>query len=189
MTMSMYKSICVTNRHLVKGDYFEQIRRVAKSRCDAIILREKDMTEEDYHMLAQQILTITKEYPIPCILHTFTETALDLHVSAIHLPLADLLSLPAKKLTHFSTIGVSVHSVPEAITAFHAGATYLTAGHIFATDCKKGVPPRGLDFLQSVCKAVPIPVYAIGGITTENTNDCILAGAKGVCKMSSYMML
>lgn len=40
----------------------------------------------------------------------------------------------------------------------------MTAGHIFATDCKKGLPPRGLDFLKNVCDAVGIPVYAIGGI-------------------------
>ena len=44
------------------------------------------------------------------------------------------------------------------------GATYVTAGHIFTTDCKKGLPPRGLDFLKNVCDAVTIPVYGIGGI-------------------------
>lgn len=47
------------------------------------------------------------------------------------------------------------------------GATYLLAGHIFDTSCKPGLPGRGLDFLAQVCAAVPLPVYAIGGITAE----------------------
>lgn len=67
------------------------------------------------------------------------------------------------------------------------GATYITAGHIFATDCKKGVPPRGLDFLSSVCSFVNIPVYAIGGISPVNAQKAIDAGAEGVCIMSGLM--
>ena len=67
------------------------------------------------------------------------------------------------------------------------GATYLTAGHVFLTDCKKGVPARGLDFLADVCRAVNVPVYAIGGINDKNAGDCIQAGAAGVCMMSGYM--
>ena len=47
----------------------------------------------------------------------------------------------------------------------------MTAGHIFATDCKKGLPPRGLDFLKNVCDAVLIPVYAIGGINIALSDD------------------
>ena len=61
-------------------------------------------------------------------------------------------------------IGTSVHSVEEAIEAQNLGATYISAGHIFATDCKKGVPPRGLDFLKKVCQTATIPVYSIVGI-------------------------
>ena len=57
----------------------------------------------------------------------------------------------------FKVIGTSVHSVEDAIKAEQLGATYMTAGHIFATDCKKGLPPRGLDFLKNVCDAVGIP--------------------------------
>ena len=86
-------------------------------------------------------------------------------------------------------IGVSTHSVEDAILAEQQGAGYITAGHVFATDCKKGLPPRGLAFLHEVCQAVSIPVYAIGGITEENMSPCMEQGAAGGCMMSGYMTL
>lgn len=67
------------------------------------------------------------------------------------------------------------------------GACYVIAGHIFSTDCKKGVPPRGLAFLREVTNSVSIPVYAIGGITVENSGEVFAAGAAGVCMMSQWM--
>lgn len=183
----MYKSICVTNRHLVRGDYIEQVKRVAAGGCDAILLREKDLTETEYERLAGEVLSALVPYETPCILHTYVEAALRLQAAGIHLPSAALLLLPEEKKNGFRRIGASVHSKEEARAAAQAGASYLIAGHVFATDCKRGVPPRGLDFLREVCEAVSIPVYAIGGITPENTGACIAAGAAGVCRMSGYM--
>ena len=84
-------------------------------------------------------------------------------------------------------LGVSVHSKEQAEKALALGADYLTAGHIFATDCKKGVPPRGLSFLKEICDLSPVPVYAIGGITGENASLAAEKGAKGVCVMSGLM--
>ena len=67
------------------------------------------------------------------------------------------------------------------------GCTYVTAGHIFDTDSKKGTPGRGLDFLEKVCDAVDIPVYAIGGIGPDNIRSVLEAGAAGACVMSGLM--
>lgn len=180
------KSICITNRHLVRGDYIEQLKRVAAGGCDAIILREKDLSETEYERLAEAVLSALEPYGTPCILHTYVDVALRLHVAGIHLPSAVLPDLPEEK-KRFRRIGASVHSKEEARAASQAGATYLIAGHVFATDCKRGVPPRGLDFLREVCESVSIPVYAIGGITPDNADSCIAAGAAGVCSMSGYM--
>ena len=89
----------------------------------------------------------------------------------------------------FETVGVSVHSADEAVLAEKMGATYVTAGHIYATDCKKGLQPRGLDFLRQVCAAVDLPVYAIGGIKFDETQWMSLkeCGAAGGCIMSGMM--
>ncbi len=77
-----------------------------------------------------------------------------------------------KVVSDFHTVGTSIHSVSEAVEAEKLGASYLTAGHIYVTDCKKGLPPRGLPFLQHVCQAVQIPVYGIGGIKIDKKHNC-----------------
>ncbi|MCQ2508799.1 MAG: thiamine phosphate synthase, partial [Dorea sp.] len=64
---------------------------------------------------------------------------------------------------------------------------YVTASHIFPTDCKKGLAPRGVLYLRDVAASVKIPVYALGGIHEEQIETCIEAGAAGVCMMSDYM--
>ena len=82
-----------------------------------------------------------------------------------------------------------VHSLAEAREAEALGADYLFAGNIFETDCKKGLPGRGLSFLQEVCKQVSIPVYGIGGITPDRMEQLLLAGASGGCMMSGFLKL
>ena len=67
------------------------------------------------------------------------------------------------------------------------GAAYLIAGHIFETDCKKGLPAKGLPYLEEICRAVTIPVYAIGGIDAGKMKSVEMAGAKGACLMSGLM--
>lgn len=88
-------------------------------------------------------------------------------------------------------IGCSIHSVEEAVEAQKLGASYITAGHIYATDCKKGLAPRGLEFLKEVCDSVTIPVYAIGGIDVDGTrrDEVKMCGAAGSCIMSGMMSL
>ena len=124
------------------------------------------------------------------MLHTYLETAAKLQHPYIHLPLF-LLRENSGELNDFIEVGCSVHSVEEAEEAQKLGATYLTAGHIYATDCKKGLPPRGTDFLKEVCSAVTIPVYAIGGIHagTGQIREVMECGASGGCIMSEMMKI
>ena len=155
----------------------------------ALILREKDLCGADYAILARDMAELCKDTETELILHSFPEVAERLGISAVHMPFHKFMEMPEVLKKKFPTLGVSVHSMQDAILAQKGGATYLTAGHIFATDCKKGLPPRGLDFLREVCRAVSVPVYAIGGIHGDNMESCIRAGAAGVCMMSEYMVL
>lgn len=185
--MSTYKRICVTNRKLVSGDFLQQIKKITQRGCDAVVLREKDLTEEAYAKTAVEVMKICENNRVQCILHTYADTAVRLGADALHLPAEKLTKLRQEQKACFRILGASVHSAAEAELAYRAGATYLMAGHIFETDCKKGVSPRGLVFLHTVCAAVPIPVYAIGGITPDNAMECMRAGAAGVSMMSAFM--
>lgn len=183
----MEKIICVTNRKLCQDNFLERVKKIAACHPEGIILREKDLSEEAYKKLAAQVLEICKEEGTKCILHSFVDAAIKLQAEAIHLPLPLLREMTTSQKGAFSEIGASCHSVEDAVEAQKLGCTYITAGHIFDTDCKKGLPGRGHEFLRNVCRAVTIPVYAIGGITPENAEEIYQDGASGACLMSSLM--
>lgn len=140
----------------------EQLERVCSVRPAGVILREKDLTEAQYQTLAEKVLALCRRYDVPCILHGFPEAARRLGVQSVQLPLWQLEAAGGKPgLVAFGQIGASVHSVQDALRAEALGADSVTAGHIYETSCKEGLPPRGTEFLRAVCSAVRIPVYAI----------------------------
>lgn len=179
--------LCVTNRALCKNDFLTRIENIAKASPAGIILREKDLPEAEYEILAKKVMEICEKHSVACILHSFTDTAIKLKADKIHLPLHLLSKLTEQEKRQFSVIGGSCHSVEDAVLAQKLGCTYISAGHIFATDCKKGLPPRGIDFLKQVCDSVSIPVYAIGGITCGSISLIRRSGAAGGCVMSGLM--
>lgn len=184
------KIIAVTNRKICYGPLTEQVSRICKLNIKAVILREKDLPEDEYEKLAEQIYKICSENNVMCILHSFPEVTKKIGCDAIHMPMP-LLKKNPEIVNEFGIVGTSIHSVSEAIEAQKMGVSYISAGHIFATDCKKGVPPRGTGFLQDVCQSVDIPVYAIGGIkiSSEQMSEIERCGAYGGCVMSEMMKL
>lgn len=141
----MFDLLCLTDRTLCREPFLDRVAAIAAARPAALILREKDLPEDQYQALAAQVMALCQKAGVPCILHTFVGAARAL------------------------------------------GATYLTAGHVFATTCKAGLPGRGVEFLAQVCAAVPCPVYAIGGVGPENLPALAQAGAKGGCVRSPLM--
>ena len=188
MIMCMSDVLCVTSRNLCREDFLIRIRKIAACHPAGIILREKDLSEAEYRALAEQVMSICADHGVNCILHSFVDTAIDLHAEAIHLPLHILRDMTEEQKAQFKMIGASCHSVEDAIEAQALGCSYITAGHVFETDCKKGLPGRGLIFLRDVCNAVQIPVYGIGGIDAGNVSEVRKAGASGACLMSSLMV-
>lgn len=199
--------ICVTNRHVAAeaagisdadGDegraaFLAQLRRVAERKPKAVILREKDLAEEEYRALAKDVLAICHAAQVPCILHTFVDVAEELGVDGLNLPLPVLREWCRQHddgsalRSRFRVLGASCHSVTDVREAASLGCSYVTVGHIYATACKKGLPPRGLVLLRDCAVASPVPVYAIGGITRGRMPEVLAAGAEGACVMSGLM--
>lgn len=179
--------LCVTNRSLCREDFIKRLERIAAAHPAGVILREKALSPQEYRPLAAETLAICRAHGVPCILHSFPDIARALKADGLHLPLDRLRAIPPEERKGFGMLGASCHSVEDAMEAEALGCTYLTAGHIFATDCKKGLPPRGLGFLRAVCQAVSIPVWAIGGIAPGNIGSVRECGARGGCVMSGLM--
>lgn len=192
--MSELPLIAVTDSATCPRPLAEQIERLTKLtelRPQAVILRAKSLDKAAYRTLALQAQQSCEAASIALVLHSDCQLARKLGIQNLHLPLALLRQLPACERAHFTWLSTSVHSVGEAQEAQALGATMLIAGHIYTTQCKAGLAPRGLGFLQSVCSAVSLPVYAIGGIgfDAEQHAELQANGARGACVMSAYMRL
>lgn len=192
--MSELSLIAVTDSASCPRPLAEQIERLTKLtelRPQAVILRAKSLDKAAYRTLALQAQQSCEAAGIALILHSDWQLARKLGIQNLHLPLALLRQMPTCERTHFTWLSTSVHSAEEAIEAQALGATVLIAGHIYTTQCKAGLAPRGLGFLQNVCSTVNLPVYAIGGISFDASQHAELKakGARGACVMSAYMKL
>lgn len=175
----------ITNSKSCKEDFLTRIERIASANPDRIILREKHLSQDNLLELAIKCKEICDKYSVAFSVNSSIEVARKVNAD-IHLPYK-LFIENNENIKVFSTIGVSVHSVSEAETVEKLGVSYLIAGHIFATDCKKGLEPRGLEYLSNISKAVKIPVLGIGGISLERLSSVLQTGAAGACVMSHFM--
>ncbi|SHJ60904.1 thiamine phosphate synthase [Tepidibacter formicigenes] len=175
----------ITNRKLIPdGNIFRVVEESVNAGIDAVILREKDLGYDELYSMAKKIKSITDKKNIPLIINNNLCVAKDLQCHGFHIG----FNLINDSLPKFNGItGISVHSVKEAVAAQNLGADYILAGHIFSTDCKKDLKPRGLKFIEEIKKNIDIPVIAIGGITKYNIKSVYEAGANGTAIMSNIM--
>ena len=159
----------------------------------ALTLREKDLNKNEYLKLIEKVYPICQKYKINLILHQNYDLNLDdkYKIDGIHLSYNIFKSLneniKAELIKKYKRIGVSIHSLNEAKEVESLGASYVVAGHIFETDCKKGLEPRGLKFIEDLSSALTIPIFAIGGIDEKNSLSVINNGAFSICMMSTLM--
>lgn len=171
-------------------DYVNHLAKLNQSQYkpDILILREKKLSEEEYGELLEQVVEKLSGREMELIPHMYVSAAEQLGIGKIHLPFSMWKEQNGiEYVKKMNVIGTSIHSVEEAIAAEQMGAAYITAGHIFTTDCKPDLEPRGVEFLEKVCQSVKIPVYAIGGIHPGNLEEIRNSGAAGACMMSEYM--
>ena len=191
MCNSYEHTIVITNRHLVQGDFLEQLEKVTKLHPHALILREKDLTDDAYESLAKKVFDLCKREDITCFLHTKIEIARKIGCQNIHLSIPVLKGLSEtekKALTEdFCEISIFCHSMEDVEIAMAGGATQIILGTIFETECKKGVLGKGVEFVREICQKCPLPVYAIGGMNLQRLPLVIDAGAAGCCMMSGFM--
>ena len=189
MIMSTYNGldiIAVTARRLCPRLLWEQIPYIAQAGIGKVMLREKDLSPDEYAPLAEKVCRACEQCGTTLIIHHFTDTARTLGVKNIHLPLPELTG---ELCGEFDRVGTSIHSAEQRREAYELGADYVTAGHIFPTHSKKDLPPRGLAFLSDICRQSPLPVYAIGGIDIDKLPSIARTGAFGACMMSAAMRL
>ncbi|MCK5914126.1 MAG: bifunctional hydroxymethylpyrimidine kinase/phosphomethylpyrimidine kinase, partial [Desulfuromusa sp.] len=150
--------------------------------------RAKNIRPDDRRKMAESLKNLCHEHEARLIINDLPELAHDIDADGVHLGQNDMSVVQARQiLGHKKLIGISTHSVDEALKAEGQGADYIAIGSIFQTDSKENTTLVGLETLKRVRKAVRIPVVAIGGITPDGAFEALDAGADAVAVISGIM--
>ncbi len=177
----------VTDRTWVgKQSLYDQVEATLKGGVSCLQLREKDLPEEDFLEEALEISALCKQYNVPFFINDNVEIAIKCHADGIHVGQEDMEAAKVReKVGENMMIGVSVHSVEEALEAVKNGADCLGVGAMFSTSTKKDVNLLTKEILKDICAAVDVPVVAIGGIGTSNIMELAGTGVDGVALVSA----
>lgn len=180
----------VTDRSLTKGRPLEVVIEAALAGgAKAIQLREKDLSTRDLYQLAERLLPIVRERGASLLINDRVDLALALSIDGVHLSRTSLPPAEARALLGPARlIGVSCHSLEEAIEAERGRADFVVFGPLFPTPSKAAYgPPVGLTRLSEVRRQVRLPILGIGGIAVVNAASVMAAGADGVAIISAVM--
>ena len=152
-------------------------------------IREKDKTTREYMALAEKVHALTLRYGVPLLIDDRLDIAMAIDAEGVHLGQSDLpVSIARKILGPDKIIGATAKTVPQALEAYEQGADYLGVGAIYPTTTKVKTILTSTDTLRDICKAVPIPVNAIGGLNRDNIDVLQGTGIAGICVVSAIMM-
>lgn len=183
-TMLLY---AVTDRAWVgRQSLYEQVESAIKGGVTCVQLREKELNDEDFLKEAVEISALCRKYNVPFFINDNVEVAIKCNADGIHVGQEDMAAAQVRsRVGDDMMIGVSVHSVEEALDAVKNGADCLGVGAIFSTSTKTDVDVLPRDVLCDICNAVDIPVVAIGGIGKGNISQLAGTGVDGVALVSA----
>lgn len=183
-TMLLY---AVTDRAWTeKKSLYTQVEEALKGGATCIQLREKDLDFDSFLREAIEIRDLCKKYKVPFIVNDNVEIAIKSKADGIHVGQEDMTLTQVRSLVgNDMIIGVSAHTIEEAVEAEKNGADYLGLGAVFSTTTKTDVDNMPASTLKAICKAVNIPTVAIGGIKKNNIMKLSGSGVDGIAVVSA----
>ena len=177
----------VTDRHWLDGrKLIDVVRESLDGGVTFVQLREKQLDEEHFLQEAKDLKELCSEYHVPFVINDNVELAIEMDADGVHVGQSDMEAGDVRaKLGPDKIIGVSAHTVEEALLAEKHGADYLGVGAVFPTSSKDDVDVLPYETLKAICEAVSIPVVAIGGISQENVAKLAGSGICGVAVISA----
>jgi thiamine-phosphate pyrophosphorylase len=181
------KLYAVTDRHWLNGEtLYSQIEKAIAGGCTFVQLREKNLSHEEFVQEALEVQKLCRENKIPFIINDDVSIAKDIDADGVHVGQGDMDAMDVRRILGADKIiGVSAHTVEQALKAEQQGADYLGVGAVFETGSKSDAQVISHDTLRQICQAVSIPVIAIGGITKENISQLSGTGVCGVAVISA----
>lgn len=177
----------VTDRSWLNGkSLYSQVEGALKGGVTFLQLREKELDQEHFLREAVEIRGLCRKYQVPFIINDNVEIALEMNADGVHVGQSDMEAGKVReKLGPDKIIGVSARTVEQALLAEQRGADYLGVGAVFPTGTKLDAGDVSFETLRDICRAVSIPVVAIGGITGENLGELKGSGIAGIAVVSA----
>ncbi len=177
----------VTDRMWLNGRKLaEDVEKALLGGATFVQLREKDATFEEFLEQAKEVKEVCGKYNVPFVINDNIEVALAVDADGVHVGQSDMETGSVReKLGKDKIIGVSTRTVEEALLAQERGADYLGVGAMFQTSTKLDAADVTFEELTAICKAVRIPVVAIGGISSNNVTELSGTGIDGVAVVSA----
>ena len=164
----------------------DQIAAAIDGGAGIVQLREKHLDHDAFLNEAQRFVALCREKGVVSIINDAVDIAAAVGADGVHVGQSDLAAGRAREvLGPDKLIGVSAHSVEEALAAQAAGADYLGVGAAFVTGTKADAAPISRDTIRAITAAVDIPVVAIGGISRDNITELAGCGLDGVAVVSA----
>ena len=164
----------------------DQIAAAIDGGAGIVQLREKHLDHDAFLKEAQRFVALCREKGVISIINDAVDIAAAVGADGVHVGQSDLAAGRAREvLGPDKLIGVSAHSVEEALAAQAAGADYLGVGAAFVTGTKADAAPISRDTIRAITAAVDIPVVAIGGISRDNITELAGCGLDGVAVVSA----
>ncbi|MBE3021360.1 thiamine phosphate synthase [Campylobacter sp. 7477a] len=197
----MSKLLVIGSTALCEGDFLDKISKLCKAGVDEILLREKELNENKFRLLAFKVDEICKKFNTKLVINQFfniacelersfwmsskqLETLINLKTDEFGLNMRNLAEHKKQNLN--AKIYAPAHTFDEALNSSKF-ADILVASHIFATNSKVGLEPKGVCFIKELKAKFDKEIYALGGINETNAKDILNAGVDGICTMSLAM--
>lgn len=177
----------ITDRHWLNGETLKsQVEKALKGGATMIQIREKDLDEKAFLSEAEELLALCRSYGVPFIVNDNVELAVKIGADGVHVGQSDMNARDVRALIgNDKILGVSTQTVEQALFAQKCGADYLGVGAVFPTGSKDDAEVLDRKTLMDICKAVSIPVVAIGGITKDNVRELKGTGIAGISVISA----
>lgn len=178
----------ITDTRIAGLSHIQIVRSAIDAGIRTIQLREKNLHKKEIFNAAISIRDITIKHSSVFIINDYVDIALAVNADGVHLGQEDMPVEEARKIMgKGKLIGISTHSLDQAIKAQDAGADYIGFGPMFQTTTKDAGNPKGITALSNIRKLIDVPIVAIGGITWENVNKVLNSGADAAAVSSGIL--
>ena len=164
--------------------YLDKVETCLAAGARLFQMRAKTLSPKLQWELGREVAALVGAYAGTLLVNDRVDLAFAVSADGAHLPADGLPLTAARRIFEQQLIGVSCHSIDEALEAQTYRASFVTLSPVFESKSKPGRDGQGLNWLKECCDALELPVFALSGITPDNAAVCVGAGAYGVATMS-----